>query len=93
MIATLLTFLFTFFTFWLDGKERLAEALRNVIIAGTRIIIIVLLLMGSFALFSTGHKIVSPVYSIVAFSLTGVTADMLKVGSLLLKKIKIIIIK
>jgi CHASE2 domain-containing sensor protein len=93
MIATLLTFLFTFFTFWLEGKERLAEALRNVIIAGTRIIIIVLLLMGSFALFSTGHKIVSPVYSIVALSLTGVTADMLKVGSSLLKKIKTTIIK
>jgi hypothetical protein len=90
MIAALLTFLFTFFTFWLDGKERLAEALRDIIIAGTRIIVIVLLLMGSFALFSAGQKIISPVYTIITLSLTGITADTLKIGSLLLKKMEII---
>jgi CHASE2 domain-containing sensor protein len=88
IIAALLTFLFTFFSYKMNENTRIVSPLKNFIIAFSRIIIIAGLMLVSYAIFSCYGKVLSPVYTIIALAFTGVSADIIESCGILWRRLK-----
>ncbi|MDR1562651.1 MAG: CHASE2 domain-containing protein [Dysgonamonadaceae bacterium] len=86
IVASVFTFLFLVFCYRLDEVERLHSSIRSLIVASVRIILIVLLLLGGFIMFSRYDIIVSPLYGILSLTLTGFASAILEVCNFILNK-------
>jgi len=85
IMAALLTFLFVVLSYKL--KERLNNALCNVVIAVLKTLVFVLLLLVCYTGFSKYGKIINPVYTLIALPLISIGKDVFEIMQIAWNKI------
>ena len=78
--AFVLTFLFTYFCYAVRESRRLHPRWANFIESAARILLIVLLMLAGYCLFSKYGVVLTLVYTMFALALTGVAADIVELA-------------